>query len=170
MNLEITDIVLVVVAGLVSVSAVSIGLQPGGRRLGLAFLAAWLVPGLGHAMMGKRGKALFFAGAMAFLYVVGLALSGWRAILFADNPFYYVGQYGSGLTSFLGAVLGEPKAYPLDSVPKSWFDPGLLYVCVAGLLNLVVMLSILDLKPEEPAPTTADPVAPPAAPPEQGAA
>lgn len=158
MTPETTDVILASVALLVAVSAVAIGMQPGGRRQGLAFLAAWLVPGLGHVLVGKPKKALFFALALGATYVFGLWLSGWRAVSFADNPFYHVGQYGSGLTSLLGVLLGDPKAFPRDDMPKSWFDPGLLYVCAAGLLNLVVTLNILDIRP--PAPRDPAPRAP----------
>ncbi|MBI2932762.1 MAG: hypothetical protein HYY16_14030 [Planctomycetes bacterium] len=115
------------------------------RRRAMAFLLAWVCPGAGHALMGKWRKGLFFFAILVVTYVFGLWLSGWRTISFDDNPFYHVGQYGSGLTALLGAWLGDPKAFPRDDLPKSWFDPGLLYVCVAGLLNVVIMLSVLDI-------------------------
>ncbi len=132
------------------------------RRQGLAFALGWLVPGAGHALLGRWGKAIFFFGILAATYIVGLWLSGWHTVSFDDNPFYYVGQFGSGLTVLLGHVLGTPKSFPRDDIPKSWYDPGLLYVCVVGLLNLVIMLGVFDVKNADasqpsPAPTGAEP-------------
>ena len=74
----------------------------------------------------------------------GLYLSGWRLVSFDDNPFYYVGQYGSGITTALGRLLAEPKAFPRPDFPIKWIDPALLYVCVAGLLNVVVTVAVFD--------------------------
>jgi hypothetical protein len=116
------------------------------RRQGIAFILAWFIPGAGHALLGRWKKAAFFFAILALTYVFGLWLSGWRTVSFDDNPFYYVGQFGSGLTMLLGHVLGDPKSFPRDDIPKSWYDPGLLYVCVVGLLNLVIMLSVFDVK------------------------
>lgn len=151
----------VAVASLMVLAALVVGallFEPGNRRKALAFYAAWLAPGLGHAVLGRWGKGLSLFALHGFLLFTGLALCGWRTVSFEDNPFYYVGQFGSGLTVLLGQLFGSPKAYPVESLPPSWFDPGLLYVCVAGLLNIVVMVSVFDVK-REPAPA-----APPSAP------
>jgi hypothetical protein len=121
------------------------------RRRSVAFLAAWLVPGAGHAIMGKWRKGLFFLAILGATYLAGLAIVGFRSVSFDDNPFYYVGQYGSGATFLLHRLLSEEKAFPLERLHPSWFDPGLLYVCVVGLLNLVVTLNVLDIKVAAPA-------------------
>lgn len=128
------------------------------RRQGMAFLAAWLVPGAGHFVLARWRKGLFFFVVLALTYATGLWLSGWRTVSFDDNPFYHVGQYGCALTTLLGWVWGDPKAFPRDDVPKSWFDPGLLYVCVVGLLNVVIMLSVLE--PSAPLAKEGDSTAP----------
>ncbi len=125
------------------------------RRQGLAFLAGWFVPGLGHVVAGKWRKGAFLFGLLAVTYLFGLWLSGWHTVSFDDNPFYHVGMYGSGLTTALGFLLGDPKAFPRDDIPKAWFDPGLLYVCVVGLLNLVMMLSLVDFKKPSARPAAA---------------
>src|SRR4029077_5651331 len=77
------------------------------------------------------------------------------------NPSHYVGQYGSGVTMLLAKLRGSEKAVVGPSLHPSWFDPGLLYVCVVGLLNLVVMLSVLDAKAlSQETPAVAAPPAP----------
>ena len=117
--------------------------RSGQPRRALAVWAAWLIPGLGHLVLGQIRKGLYFAGVTAFLLVTGLWICGWRTVSFDDNPFYYVGQFGSGVTWLLGSLLGTEKSFPRSDLPAAWYDPGLLYVCVAGLLNLVMVLSAL---------------------------
>lgn len=147
-------------------SAVAVAAVGGGWRRSAAFLAAWLVPGAGHVVMGKWKKGLFFFAILAATYAFGMHIAGWRPVSFDDNPFYFVGQYGSGVTLLVAKLRGVEKAILRPEIHPSWFDPGLLYVCVVGLLNLVIMLNILDLKVAA-APATATAPAPekPAAPP-----
>ena len=125
---------------------VSLLMKKGERIKGAAFFVAWLVPGAGHVLLGKWKKGLFFFLILAATYAFGMTIVGWRPVSFDDNPFYYVGQYGSGLTLLVAKLRGAEKAILRPEIHPSWFDPGLLYVCVVGLLNVVVMLNILDLK------------------------
>lgn len=134
------------------------------RARGLAFLLAWLVPGAGHVFLGKWKKGLFLFALLGATYLLGLWIVGPRAVSFDDNPFYYVGQYGSGATFFLGRALGEEKAYPREPLQPSWFDPGLLYICVVGLLNLVLMMNVLDVKRPSAVAAVGDKAAPPVPP------
>ncbi|HZL72877.1 MAG TPA: DUF6677 family protein [Planctomycetota bacterium] len=114
------------------------------RRAGLAFFLAWFVPGAGHLLLGRPVKAAFLFLILAALYVTGLWLSGWKYVSFDDNPFYYVGQFGSGVTTLLAQLFEEPKAFPRPDFPTKWVDPAMLYVCVAGLLNIVVTVGVFD--------------------------
>ena|SRR6185295_2621409 len=148
-----------------AVAAVSVG---GPWKRSAAFLAAWLVPGAGHALLGKWKKGLFFFALLGATYVFGMWIAGFRPVSFDDNPFYFFGQYGSGVSFLVAKLRGAEKAIVRPEIHPSWFDPGLLYVCVVGLLNLVVMLNILDLtpppapaKPVAPAPVLPPPAAPP---------
>lgn len=125
---------------------VNLLMKKGERIKGIAFMVAWLLPGAGHVLVGKWKKGLFFFAILAASYAFGMTIAGWRPVSFDDNPFYYVGQYGSGATLLIAKLRGAEKAILRPGIHPSWFDPGLLYVCVVGLLNLVVMLNILDLK------------------------
>ena len=146
-------------------AAVFASVKEGERRRGVAFLLAWLIPGAGHVFLGRWKKGLFLLFLMGATYLFGLWIVGFRSVSFDDNPFYYVGQYGSGSTFLIARLLGVEKAYPRPDNP-GWSDPGLLYICVVGLLNLVLMINTFDLKLEEAAkvPEPA-PAAPPAVPP-----
>jgi len=169
---------LVLVFGLVLV-LVSMFLRKGERIKGVAFIVGWLVPGAGHVLLGKWRKGLFFFGLLGVTYLFGMWIAGFRPVSYDDNPFYFVGQYGSGITLLISKLRGAEKAIVREGIQPSWFDPGLLYVCVVGLLNLVIMMNTLDVRVEaaasSPAPAPADaapkpptavpaPAAPPASP------
>lgn len=155
----------IVLASVVALSlVVSALLKKEERRRGAAFILAWMIPGAGHLFLGKWRKGLFFLFLLGATYLFGLWIVGFRAVSFDDNPFYYVGQYGSGATFLLARLMSVEKAYPREDAP-GWFDPGLLYVCVVGLLNLILMLNVLDLKLPAPAPVVVPAPAAPAEPP-----
>jgi hypothetical protein len=146
-----------------AIAAASVG---GSWKRSLAFFAAWLLPGAGHMMLGKWKKGLFFFALLGGAYAFGMYIAGWRPVSFDDNPFYFVGQYGSGATLLVAKLRGSEKAVLGQGIHPSWFDPGLLYVCVVGLLNLVLMLNVLDVKTANaPAPAVPAPAPPAAVPP-----
>jgi len=140
--------------------------KEGERRRGAAYLIAWLFPGAGHFVMGKWAKGGFFLGLLGGLWLAGLWIVGFKSVDWDENPFYYVGQFGSGLTMLGSQVLFPAKSFPREGLHLSWYDPGLLYICCAGLLNLVVMLNLIEVK----ASPAAKPEAPPAPAPEKPAA
>ena len=145
MNVQISGKMVAAVAAAIFISLI-VFLPKGERIKGVAFFVGWLVPGAGHVLLGKWKKGLFFFAILGATYLFGLWISGFRPVSFDDNPFYFVGQYGSGTTLLIAKLRGAEKAIIRPSLDPSWFDPGLLYVCVVGLLNLVVMLSVLDAK------------------------
>jgi len=149
-----------------AVAAVSVG---GTWKKSVAFFAAWLIPGAGHVLLGKWKKGLFFFALLGSTYLFGMWIAGFRPVSFDDNPFYFFGQYGSGATFLVAKLRGAEKAIERDAIHPSWFDPGLLYVCVVGLLNLVVMLNILDLNAGSAPVAAPSPAVPPAAPAEKPA-
>lgn len=116
----------------------------------LAFALAWLVPGLGHVYLGKVKKGLFFFATLVLTYALGYVLADFRFVRFDDNPFYYVGRFGSGLI-WLATWLIRDNG-PRGVTPLQFYEPGLLYMCAAGLLNLVLVLNIAAGRQEPAAP------------------
>lgn len=150
------------VLALVAATGVTLALllKPGERIKAAAFLLGWLLPGLGHAVLGRWRKGAFFLVILGATWTAGMWLSGFRAIAWDDNPFYYLGQYGSGATFLAAKFISAEKAFPRPDLHPSWFDPGLLYVCVVGLLNLVVALNVFEIPRERPAAAQSLPPAP----------
>jgi TM2 domain-containing membrane protein YozV len=131
--------------------------QRRGPRYALAVLLGWAVPGLGHVITGRPIKGAIFFGLLALVYGVGLVLLSGHAISYEDQEFYYIGQYGSGITWALAALLGQSRPHLPEGVPMSWFDPGTLYVGAPGLLNLVIVLSLFQPRPAQPTPKAETP-------------
>ncbi|MBI5368410.1 MAG: hypothetical protein HZA54_15345 [Planctomycetes bacterium] len=135
------------------------GMRQGALRLA-AIVVGWLIPGGGHILLGRTGKGLFFFGLLFLTSVAGLVLADFRAVKFVwDNMFYWVGFFGSGMSLLLVELATAPD--PKEWVPPRFYEVGLLYMTVAGLLNLVVMLSLPAA--EETADAPAGPAPAPAA-------
>jgi len=135
------------------------------RRHLVAYLLAWVVPGLGHLYLGKRAKSVMFLASIMGLYLIGLVFSGFRGVGADDNPYYYAGKFGSGLIMVCAWILGPDKPIPGGGESMLWFDPALLYGAVAGLLNLVAALNVFlvelpELKRAEPVEAGREPMSP----------
>ena len=65
----------------------------------------WLIlfPGLGHAYLGRKGKALFFGAVILALYVSGMALGAWPgqilALILRQGAWLAAAGVGLGLTA-----------------------------------------------------------------------
>ena len=100
-----------------------------------ATVLGWLFPGLGHAYLGRRGKAAFFAAVICALYFAGMALSGWHSVSWSRAPLWFVGEAFALVPTILGSIVGS--IVPWTHV-TTHHQAGLLYTTVAGLLNIVV--------------------------------
>lgn len=111
-------------------------------------VVAWLIPGGGHILTGKTGKGIFFFFALFLTFVAGLVLADFRKLGYIwDNAFYLVGHFGSGMSLLLAGFAASQA--PREWMPVRFHDAGQLYMSVAGLLNVLVMMS---LRPPGPAP------------------
>ncbi len=107
-------------------------------------VAAWLVPGLGHLMLGRRQKGLVFLVTLPLMFACGLWLQG---RLF---PFDW-SQPLVGLAALadlgMGAVYFAARAINVGagSVVAVTFEYGNTFTIVAGLLNMLVVLDAFDV-------------------------
>ena len=105
----------------------------------LIVVAAWLLPGMGHLLLRRWGRAL-----MIFLVVGGLAWIGFltRGQVFppySDDPFGTLGFLADACSGvfFVLAHLVE-KAGP--DVSRAAGDYGTRFVAAAGIVNVLAML------------------------------
>ncbi len=107
----------------------------------IALVLGWVVPGAGHIVIGQVRKGIFFFAILLVTFVAGLLLADFRTVRASDNPFYFVGQVGSGLNLLLTSLC--TNLHPRGWLSQVYFEPGLLYMSVSGLLNILVVMSVL---------------------------
>jgi hypothetical protein len=116
-----------------------VAVRPAGSPPGPAVcaLATWLVPGLGQVLQGRRLRGVLVFVLLTGLFLIGCALAD-GANLDRERHFYYwAGQFLLGAP----AVIAEfAHGHPLvrDDIP--YVDAGVVIGCVAGMLNVLVML------------------------------
>ena len=113
------------------------------KSVAIACFLAWVVPGGGHFYWGYRLK-----GAILFVLIVGLFVSGivmhgglFTASLDFISFVCAIGRIGVGLP-WLAAFFTGLKAADMLA---PFGEVGACYTTVAGLLNLLVVISIRDL-------------------------
>jgi predicted membrane channel-forming protein YqfA (hemolysin III family) len=105
----------------------------------LIALAAWIVPGLGHFLLRRPGRALTFLGVVGGLALTGFLTRGQVFPPHSDEPFGTLGFLADACSGvfFVLAHLVE-KAGP--DVSRAAGDYGTRFVAAAGLINLLAIL------------------------------
>jgi hypothetical protein len=107
-------------------------------------VAAWLIPGCGHFMLGKKGRALILSISIIVMFLFGMGMKGE----------FYAMQSGSILQSlgFLGEMcvgVAMPAAkffgYPGGDPFFVSADYGTAFLVSAGMLNVLAILDAFDI-------------------------
>jgi TM2 domain-containing membrane protein YozV len=103
-------------------------------------LAGWIVPGAGHLLLGRWGRAILFFCVVGGLAFTGFLLRGQVFPPHSDDPFGTLGFFADACSGvfFILAHLVE-KAGP--DVSRAAGDYGTRFVAAAGLVNI---LSVVD--------------------------
>ena len=111
-------------------------------------LAAWAVPGLGHLLQRRFGRALLLGGAVWAMFFIGFALGG---------HLYTVTDHGlAALVQLLpvSANVGTGLLYVAcwltnsgfaEQAQRVTFEYGTMFLLVAGLLNYLTALDAFDI-------------------------
>jgi len=105
----------------------------------LVAVAAWIVPGLGHLLLRRWGRALVFFVAVGGLAVVGYGMRGEVFTRRSPDPFGALGFFAdvcTGVFYFLPRFL--EAAGP--DISRAAGDYGTRFVAAAGLVNLLAVL------------------------------
>jgi hypothetical protein len=87
----------------------------------------WLVPGGGHFLLKRTGRALLLAASITCMFALGLAM---RGAMFASGILYL-------LTTWLG--------YSQPDVAGQVHDYGTKFLVTAGLLNVLAMVDAYEI-------------------------
>jgi len=120
--------------------------------------ASWLVPGLGHWILGKRVRAVVFAVVIVSAFVTGVLLNGELGVPKPQNPFSWLATFaciGDGLLYVVrmvwlnglgGAISGFPFGLSGGGDPTlAGFAYGNTFFYTGGLMNLLVVLDVSDI-------------------------
>ena len=111
----------------------------------LAVFVAWLVPGAGHFLLGRRSRALIFAVLAAISLAIGVYLEGDIHRDVPAQPFmsllWNIGAWGLGVAY---VVLRHLVGYS-GTITAASYEYGSAFVLTAGLMNLLLMLDAWDI-------------------------
>lgn len=110
----------------------------------LVIALSWVIPGLGHLLLGRWRKGLVFVIALPVMFFIGLALEG-RIFPFQASDILVtlaaLADLGIGLIYFLAGPFG----WGAGKVTAVTYEYGNAFLIVAGLLNLLVVLDAYDV-------------------------
>ena len=121
-------------------------------RAWLMGTAGWLIPGFGHVLQGKWGRALLLGGAVWACFLGGLWMGGHLFVVTNSEissaalqvpPM--IANLGSGalygVCWFFGVGFADDPAH----AARATYEYGNTFLLVAGLLNYLVMLDAFDI-------------------------
>jgi hypothetical protein len=118
--------------------------QPLGRREILILASAWLVPGSGHFLLGRRVVAVAFLAIIAIAIATGVSLDGNLYRVDPQRPLTFLAtlaSIGMGAAYF---VLRFGLGYA-GRVVAAGYEYGTAFLLTGGLMNLLLLLDVWDL-------------------------
>ena len=118
--------------------------QPGRGRLFWLCLAAWLIPGFGHFLLGRRWRGLILFTSIVLMFLLGLGMKG---EFFSTQSGSYLQTLGYFGELCVGAAMPVAKffAYPGGDPFFISSDYGTAFLVSAGMLNVLCILDAYDI-------------------------
>ncbi len=115
----------------------------------LPVLAAWLVPGAGHLLLKKTGRAALLFASVSLMFLFGLFMRGMmftpeKGVDYLTSLINYGGflcDFAAGGLYLLSAMFG----YTQPDVPGAVHDYGAKFLVTAGLLNILAMVDTWEI-------------------------
>ena len=107
-------------------------------------VAAWMVPGLGHFLLGRKWCALILFSAIVTMFLMGIAMQGEFFTTGSGSYLQTLGYFGElcvGLAMPAARFFGYAGGNPLFVSA----DFGTAYLVAAGMLNTLSILDTYDI-------------------------
>jgi hypothetical protein len=107
-------------------------------------IAAWVIPGLGHFLLGRKWRALILFVAIVTMFLLGIAMQGEFFTTSSGSYLQTLGYYGElcvGLAMPAARFFGYAGGNPLFVSA----DFGTAYLVAAGMLNTLSILDTYDI-------------------------
>ena len=107
-------------------------------------VAAWLVPGSGHFLQGRKGRAMILFGSIISMFTLGVLMSGEFYRLNSPSILHRLGFLGEWS---VGAAMGVAHffGYSGDDPFFASTDYGSAFLVAAGMLNILTMFDAYDI-------------------------
>lgn len=110
-----------------------------------AIILAYLIPGAGHLLLGRRARAITFFAIVVVMFLIGISIDGElytfaRADGSALRILAALGTAGAGVMYF-GALMAGVHG----DITSITYEHGTAFAITAGLMNLLLMLDVFDI-------------------------
>ena len=113
-----------------------------------AVALAWLVPGGGHMLLKRQGRAVLIMASVTLMFLFGLFMRGSMftpqsgdLLTILINYGGFLGNMASGILYLLATWLG----YNQPDVAGHVYDYGTKFLVSAGLLNVLAMVDAYEI-------------------------
>lgn len=121
---------------------------PTARSPYLVLALAWLLPGAGHFLLGRRGRGALIAGSVLLMFILGLLMRGAMFHPASGDVLTtliswggFIGNLAAGFPYLLTVWLG----YSQPDVAGHVYDYGAKFLVAAGLLNILAMVDVHEI-------------------------
>jgi hypothetical protein len=118
----------------------------------LVGLAAWFIPGAGHVLLKKWGRAALLGGSVWASFILGLAMGGHMFSLLTgqgSSPWLQVppmiANLGVGLLYLICSFMGIGFSDDPQQAARATYEYGTTFLLIAGLFNYLVALDAFDI-------------------------
>lgn len=115
-------------------------------------ISAWFVPGSGHLLVKKWGRALLMGGSVWLCFFLGLAMGGHMFDLSTGQGSStalqvppMIANLGSGALYIVSWLLGTGFADDPQQAARATYEYGNTFLLIAGLMNYLTILDAFDL-------------------------
>jgi hypothetical protein len=107
-------------------------------------VAAWVIPGLGHLLLGRKWRSLILFAAILIMFLMGIAMQGEFYNTNSGSYLQTLGYFGElcvGIAMPVAKFFGYSGGNPLFVSA----DFGTAYLVAAGMLNTLAILDTYDI-------------------------
>ncbi|MEW5805908.1 MAG: DUF6677 family protein [Acidobacteriota bacterium] len=136
------------------------------KRSLISMILTWLIPGIGHLYLGKKGRAVVFFIVVHLTFILGFVADGRFFLVDQRQPFMSYLQTATNMAAGPLDIVGRVYVYgspayflPGEEEARSSFlmtrmrermksqgsAYGTAYLLTAGLMNLLLMLDVFDI-------------------------
>jgi hypothetical protein len=113
-------------------------------RLVRVCVAAWLIPGCGHLMLGRKGRALILFASIIAMFLLGIAMKG---EFFTMHSSSYLQSLGFLAEMCVGVAMPTALFFGYAGGDQYFVsaDYGTAFLVAAGMLNVLTVLDAYDI-------------------------